>query len=438
MTARQQIARLLPLVLLVVLVIAGLRGAVAAPRWDGPLRSAGVPIGLALEVVLAVLLVVTLRRDGAARSAAEKLPYTGVPAEIRAPAALRFVLKYVLGGGLVAVAVVLISDLHLHFLGKPPPAKSPTISGKLPTPPPASKHGNVGSGHFPFGPILYTLLVLALVAAVVISVWWARRLRLPAAPLPIAELRADELRDAVESGHRRARRRRRPAHHPVLRGAVLHPPADRRAARRGQRGARRTGRRASRVMSTQPARENAKDTPDAEPGRWHEATPELIIAAIAVAAAALAGAAVSGWPGVVAVAAVTTVLALLLLRALIPRSAAQSVRVAKDKQQARAISGYGQRRFTVATSVTSRSVFEADLRPVLEHILAARLADSRGVNLYTEPDQARAAFCRTRADETLWAWIDPRRVPETSNRAAQQRGISRRTLARLITRLEQL
>jgi len=36
MTARQQIARLLPLVLLFVLVIAGLRGVVAAPGWNGP------------------------------------------------------------------------------------------------------------------------------------------------------------------------------------------------------------------------------------------------------------------------------------------------------------------------------------------------------------------------------------------------------------------
>jgi len=38
MTARQQIARLLPLALLVVLVIVGLRGAVPAPGWTGPLE----------------------------------------------------------------------------------------------------------------------------------------------------------------------------------------------------------------------------------------------------------------------------------------------------------------------------------------------------------------------------------------------------------------
>ena len=59
----------------------------------------------------------------------------------------------------------------------------------------------------------------------------------------------------------------------------------------------------------------------------------------------------SGWPGVVVVAAAAAVLALLVLRAALPRSAAQTSRRAKDKQQARAIFGYGQRRFIVATSL---------------------------------------------------------------------------------------
>jgi len=46
MTGRQQIVRLLPLVLLVVLVIVGLRGAVPAPRWDGPLRTDGIAMAV--------------------------------------------------------------------------------------------------------------------------------------------------------------------------------------------------------------------------------------------------------------------------------------------------------------------------------------------------------------------------------------------------------
>jgi hypothetical protein len=186
------------------------------------------------------------------------------------------------------------------------------------------------------------------------------------------------------------------------------------------------------------AKANANASTAAERGGWRAATPELIIAAILVAAAALAGAALSGWPGVVVVATAAAVLALLVLRAAFPRSAAQTSRRAKDKQQARAIFGYGQRRFIVATSLTSRPLYESDLRPVLEHILAARLADGHGVNLYTDPEAARRTFCRTRADESLWPWIDPGQITNADERSRLRGGIPRQTLGRLITRLEQL
>ena len=189
---------------------------------------------------------------------------------------------------------------------------------------------------------------------------------------------------------------------------------------------------------TRPTRPAAGTAPAESRGRWRAAVPELIIAAIVVVVAALAGAAVSGWPGVVAVAAAATVLALIAARTTIPQSSAQASRRAKAKPQARSISGYGQRRFVVATSFTSRGLYESDLRPVLEHILAARLADDHGVNLYTEPEAARKAFCRTRADESLWPWIDPAQALNADDRHRPRQGIPRRTLARLITRLEQL
>ena len=172
--------------------------------------------------------------------------------------------------------------------------------------------------------------------------------------------------------------------------------------------------------------------------RWRPALPELVIAAIAVAVAAVAAAAVSGWPGVVAVAVAVAVLALLLLRGLIPRSADQAFRLARNKQQARSIHGYAQRRFVVNTSYSSRAMYESDLRPALEHVLAARLAERHAVNLYTESDAAKRAFCRTRADESLWPWIDPKQALDASERARNSKGIPRRTLGRLITRLEQL
>ena len=50
-TAQDWLLRLLPLALLIILGLAGLRGAVATPRWDGPLRRDGLAVGIALEVV---------------------------------------------------------------------------------------------------------------------------------------------------------------------------------------------------------------------------------------------------------------------------------------------------------------------------------------------------------------------------------------------------
>lgn len=201
MTARQQLARLLPLGLLVALAIAGLRGVVPAPRWNGPLRADGVAIGIALEVVLGVLLFITLRRDKAVRRAAAERPWREQDDEIAVPAALRFTLKYLLGMGMIAVAAVLITAVHLHFFLKLPPLRLPKTPLKGRPRPTATPHGGGAQPHIPVAPILYGLLILALVAAVVISIMWASRLRAAALPAAIpGELDADELREAVESG----------------------------------------------------------------------------------------------------------------------------------------------------------------------------------------------------------------------------------------------
>jgi len=201
MTARQQLARLLPLALLVVLAIAGLRGALPPLRWNGPLRTAAVPVGVALEVVLGVLLTITVRRERAARRAAEKLPLSEQDDEIAVPAALRFVLRYLLGMGMLAVAVLLITGVHLHFFIKLPALPLPKALTR-PRPKPTSIHGTTGAPlHIPVAPILYGLLIAALAAAVVISVLWSARLRRPALPVPLdGDVSPEDLREAVESG----------------------------------------------------------------------------------------------------------------------------------------------------------------------------------------------------------------------------------------------
>jgi hypothetical protein len=174
-----------------------------------------------------------------------------------------------------------------------------------------------------------------------------------------------------------------------------------------------------------------------DPGPWHGAGPELIIAAVAVAAAALAGGAMAGWLGVAAVAIAAAVLALVVLRALAPRAAEQSVRTAREKQGARPVSGYAQRWFVVTSGLSNWAFYQAELRPLLEHLLAARLAERHGINLYQDPAAARKAFCRTRGDAALWRWIDPAEAG-LEGRDVQGHGIPRLTLARLIDRLEQL
>lgn len=201
MTARQQIARLLPLVLLVVLVIAGLRGVVPAPGWNGPLKAYGTAIGIALEVVFGALLLVVHRRDAAARRAAESRPYdAAAEADFEPPQALRFTLKYLLTVCMLGVAAVLLTNLHLHFFLKPKPLP-PHIS-KIKRNVPQLKTGGGGSSsvHIPLGPILYTLLIIAIVAAVVVSIWWSTRLRRPASPLVIEDVSTEELREAVNEG----------------------------------------------------------------------------------------------------------------------------------------------------------------------------------------------------------------------------------------------
>ena len=201
MTARQQIARLLPLVLLIVLVIAGLRGVVAAPGWNGPLKAYGLAIGIVLEVVFGALLLVVRSREATARRAASARPYDRADEEkdVEPPQALRFTLRYVLSACMIGVAIVIITDLHLHFFANSrlPKQSVPKVSHP-PKPPPGG--GGGGGIQIPLGPILYGLLIVVIVAAVVVSIWWSTRLRRPAAPLVIEDVSTEELREAVQEG----------------------------------------------------------------------------------------------------------------------------------------------------------------------------------------------------------------------------------------------
>jgi hypothetical protein len=190
--------QVLPLVLLILLGLAGLRGVVTAPGWNGPLQHDGVVIGLTLEVVLGVLLAATVRRRARASRAAlaGEVPVSDVVAKLRA------VLIFLLAAGMIAVAVGIIVSLHLRVSPVPPPPSSfsakPTPSLTL-----KARPGSAGAAGFnvPLSAILYGLLIVALVVAVVLSIWWSRRFRPPRGRHAdfIAE-DPEDLREAVESG----------------------------------------------------------------------------------------------------------------------------------------------------------------------------------------------------------------------------------------------
>jgi hypothetical protein len=172
---------------------------------------------------------------------------------------------------------------------------------------------------------------------------------------------------------------------------------------------------------------------------WRGTRPELVIAAVLVTVAAVAGYATAGWAGLSVVAIVAAAIAVLVLRALLPQLTPDQAKKAREKPTARTLSGYSHRRFVVQTAMSSRGFYDGELRPVLEHLLAARLAERHGVHLYQDPAAARAVLCRDSRDADLWDWVDPATRPETAPRGApEQPGIPRRTLARLIDRLEKL
>ena len=172
---------------------------------------------------------------------------------------------------------------------------------------------------------------------------------------------------------------------------------------------------------------------------WRGTRPELVTAGVLVAATAVAGYATAGWAGLSVVAIATAAIALLVLRALLPQLTPEAAKKARAKPTARTLSGYSHRRFVVRTAMTSRGFYDGELRPVLEHLLAARLAERHGVHLYQDPAAARALLCRSSRDADLWDWVDPAARPQTVPRGGtEQPGIPRRTLARLIDRLEKL
>lgn len=177
--------------------------------------------------------------------------------------------------------------------------------------------------------------------------------------------------------------------------------------------------------------------PDAAAGAgWRTMRPELIIVSVMVIATAVAAYAYAGPTATFAAVAVWAVVILLLLRWLVPVTRARAA--ADEEWQVRSQSGYlgfwRQRGVLVDASASMRS-YDTDLRPTLQHLLAARLAERHGVSLYADPDAARRLLLAGESDERLWYWLDPERPPE---QRSMRQGIPQRTLTAIVERLEHL
>jgi hypothetical protein len=145
--------------LLILLVLAGLRGATKVPGWSGRYTGDGTAIGTALEILVGVLLVALLIRGrwaGPAGCVATRL---------------HTLLRYLLGAGLVAIPVVMLFT-HWHPRPRPPRfLRQPAAKGHLHQVKPVKP----SSFSFPLADILYGLLIALLLAAVVWCWLMARR-----------------------------------------------------------------------------------------------------------------------------------------------------------------------------------------------------------------------------------------------------------------------
>jgi hypothetical protein len=185
--------RLALLVLLTLLAVVGLHASSAQPAWDSHTKAHDAEVAGALEALVIVLFLVLVVRN--------RRPSVGPPLVTR----LRTALMYVLAGGMVALASVLVDLLvNLHL----PPGTihgTKTTSGLRPglfhLPKPTAPH----SSRFPTSAVFYGLVAALLLAAIVVlAVKALRSRRLEALPelQPPAEEYGDTLQDAILGGQR--------------------------------------------------------------------------------------------------------------------------------------------------------------------------------------------------------------------------------------------
>jgi hypothetical protein len=175
-------SQVIPVALLIGVVIVGLIGAVARPRWTGPLHGQAEAVGIALEVVLGALLIVTARKRDDSAEVAQRL---------------RDGLRVVIPTMMVTLLVFLLINAHLRFnndTGGRRPEDRASEPKSFGTP-----KGHGSSGFPPW--ILWVLGILLLIAIIVVALRMSWR-RPPRRVVPPGGLAMDpeDLKTALDEG----------------------------------------------------------------------------------------------------------------------------------------------------------------------------------------------------------------------------------------------
>ena len=182
--------------------------------------------------------------------------------------------------------------------------------------------------------------------------------------------------------------------------------------------------------------QNAGESNRAAAG-WRTVRAELLITATMVIATAVASYCYAGETAGFATVAIWAVVILILLRILLPVTKAEAVSQDESWQVRTQGSylGFWRKRGVLVDASTNMRSYDTDLRPTLQHLLAARLAERHGVSLYADPEAARRLLLDGEPDDKLWYWLDPERLAE---QRSMRQGIPQRTLTAIVERLEQL
>jgi hypothetical protein len=190
---------------------------------------------------------------------------------------------------------------------------------------------------------------------------------------------------------------------------------------------------------TPPASDSHRAAPDsrrAAAGGWRACRPELAVCAMLVTATSLAVYAYAGAGFAVLTVAGWAVASIAFLRALVPAAPEPLTEQTPWRSEGRSsFLGFWRKRAIVHDATTSMVSYDTELRPTLQHLLAARLAERHSVSLYADPAAARRLVLPGSRDDALWFWLDPARPAETEQRRS---GIPPRTLAVILDRLERL